>query len=272
MLVRGGNPFARGADRQRFQEFYAELEGRGDGKDWSNVTRQDAVCVAPIKYNGLFELQRDIDNLKRVAAEPSFAQCRGPRDVGYALTFGQGLGSPEPVDLEQSKLIVLIGSHLGENVFTSQITAFANGLARGAKLIAVDPRFSTAAAKADWWLPIRPGTDAALAYLRSVVCNLTRMRLRHLQVVRKHAAPREHGVRSAESSAETEALLQDDQRALVSALKELPARQREALVLRHWLGLREAEIAEAMGISNGAVKSHTSRGMAALTRAMEERR
>jgi 5-methyltetrahydropteroyltriglutamate--homocysteine methyltransferase len=62
--VRGANPFARGADRQRFADFYAELEGRGDGKDWSNVTRQDAVCVGPIKYNGLFELQRDIDNLK----------------------------------------------------------------------------------------------------------------------------------------------------------------------------------------------------------------
>jgi RNA polymerase sigma-70 factor (sigma-E family) len=121
------------------------------------------------------------------------------------------------------------------------------------------------------WRKLR-GSDAALAYLRSVVCNLTRMRLRHLQVVRKHAGPREHGVRSAESSAETEALLHDDQRALVSALKDLPARQREALVLRHWLGLREAEIAEAMGISCGAVKSHTSRGMSALTRAMEERR
>ncbi len=62
--VKGENPFARGADRARFQEFYAELEGRGDGKDWSNVTRQDAVCVGPIVYNGLFELQRDIDNLK----------------------------------------------------------------------------------------------------------------------------------------------------------------------------------------------------------------
>ncbi len=96
------------------------------------------------------------------SAEPSFAQCRGPRDVGYRLTFGQGLGSPEPLDLEHAKLVVLIGSHLGENVFTSQITAFAEGLAGGAKLIAVDPRFSTAAAKADWWLPIRPGTDIAL--------------------------------------------------------------------------------------------------------------
>ena len=96
------------------------------------------------------------------SAEPAFAQCRGPREVGYALTFGQGLGSPEPVDLDETKVIVLIGSHIGENVFTSQVTAFAEGLARGAKLIVVDPRFSTAAAKADWWLPIRPGTDIAL--------------------------------------------------------------------------------------------------------------
>ena len=95
-------------------------------------------------------------------AEPAFAQCRGPREVGYALTFGQGLGSPEPVDLEETKLMVLIGTHIGENIFTSQITAFAEGLSRGAKLIVVDPRFSTAAAKADWWLPIRPGTDIAL--------------------------------------------------------------------------------------------------------------
>lgn len=96
------------------------------------------------------------------SAEPAFAQCRGPREVGYALTFGQGLGSPEPVDLEESKLIVLIGTHIGENVFTSQVTAFAEALAHGAKLIVVDPRFSTPASKADWWLPIRPGTDIAL--------------------------------------------------------------------------------------------------------------
>ncbi len=96
------------------------------------------------------------------SAEPSFAQCRGPRDVGYALTFGQGLGSPEPVDLEESKLVVLIGSHIGENVFTSQVTAFAEGISRGARLLVVDPRFSIAAMKADWWLAIRPGTDIAL--------------------------------------------------------------------------------------------------------------
>ena len=96
------------------------------------------------------------------AAEPAFAQCRGPRDVGYQLTFGRAVNSPEPIDLEEAKAIVLIGSHIGENVFTSQVTNFIAGLQGGAKLIVVDPRFSTAASKADWWLPIKPGTDLAL--------------------------------------------------------------------------------------------------------------
>jgi 5-methyltetrahydropteroyltriglutamate--homocysteine methyltransferase len=59
----GADPFATGADRKRFKEFYAELEG-GESNTWSKVTTQDAVCVAPVKYTGLAELQTDIDNLK----------------------------------------------------------------------------------------------------------------------------------------------------------------------------------------------------------------
>ncbi|MDI6801813.1 MAG: molybdopterin-dependent oxidoreductase [Thermodesulfovibrionales bacterium] len=93
---------------------------------------------------------------------PSFAQCRGPRDIGYLLTFGDGPGSPEQIDLANSKFIVLIGSHLGENVHNSQVQEFVEGIAKGAKLVVVDPRFSTAAGKATWWLPIKPGTDMAL--------------------------------------------------------------------------------------------------------------
>jgi RNA polymerase sigma-70 factor (sigma-E family) len=118
------------------------------------------------------------------------------------------------------------------------------------------------------WRRLRDA-DRAESYLRSVVCNLTRMRLRHLRIVRKHAAgpPAEWA-----ASAEYTALLHDDQRALVRALRTLPPRQREALVLRHWLGLKEAEIAEAMGISAGSVKTHTARGIAALTRVLQDRR
>lgn len=117
------------------------------------------------------------------------------------------------------------------------------------------------------WRKLR-SADAATSYLRSVVCNLTRMQIRHRQVARKHVETTVDSVVSAESSA----LLRDDQRALVSALRQLPQRQREALVLRHWLGLKEAEIADTMGISPGSVKTHTARGIAALTQAMEARR
>lgn len=109
---------------------------------------------------------------------------------------------------------------------------------------------------------------AAPAYLRSVVCNLVRMRLRHLQVVRRHekTPPQDVG------SAEQEAVVREEHREVVQALLALPDRQRQALVLRYWLDLKESEVAAAMGISAGAVKAHTSRGMAGLTRMLGNRR
>ena len=57
---------------------------------------------------------------------------------------------------------------------------------------------------------------------------------------------------------------------VVAALRTLPVRQREAIVLRFYADLSEAEIATAMGISRGAVKSHTTRGMSALRAAMQQ--
>lgn len=93
---------------------------------------------------------------------PASAQCRGPRDIGYQLTFGDYPGAPERLDLANSKVIVLFGSHLGENMHNSQVQDFAEAIGRKTRLIVVDPRFSTAAGKARYWLPIRPGTDLAL--------------------------------------------------------------------------------------------------------------
>ena len=95
-------------------------------------------------------------------AMPSFAQCRGPRDVGLELTFGETIGSPERLDMANSKVVVLLGSHLGENMHNSQVQDFTEAVGKGAKLIVVDPRFSIAAGKAQAWLPIRPATDMAL--------------------------------------------------------------------------------------------------------------
>ncbi|GIK84572.1 MAG: nitrate reductase [Betaproteobacteria bacterium] len=95
-------------------------------------------------------------------AGPSFAQCRGPRDIGFLLTMGTGLGSPEPTDIANTDCLVLIGSHLGENMHNTQVQEFAQAVARRISIIVVDPRYSVAASKAKHWLPIRPGTDLAL--------------------------------------------------------------------------------------------------------------
>jgi thiosulfate reductase/polysulfide reductase chain A len=96
------------------------------------------------------------------SAAPSFAQCRGPRDVGFELTFGEAVGSPERTDIRNARCLVLVGSHLGENMHNTQVQEFADAVGSGATVIVADPRFSIAASKAKHYLPIRPGTDLAL--------------------------------------------------------------------------------------------------------------
>jgi thiosulfate reductase / polysulfide reductase chain A len=93
---------------------------------------------------------------------PSYAQCRGPREAGFLLTYGTPLGSPEPIDIANARVITLIGSHLGENMHNTQVQELAEAIGKGAELVVVDPRFSVAAGKARYWLPIKPGSDIAL--------------------------------------------------------------------------------------------------------------
>ncbi len=95
-------------------------------------------------------------------AAPSFAQCRGPRDTGFTLTFGDGVGGIERTDMRNSDCLVLIGTHLGENMHNTQVQEFSEAVGRRASIIVVDPRFSVAASKAKYYLPIKPGTDTAL--------------------------------------------------------------------------------------------------------------
>ncbi|RPI01175.1 MAG: nitrate reductase [Calditrichaeota bacterium] len=95
-------------------------------------------------------------------AAPSFAQCRGPRDVGFKLTFGEDVSSPERTDIRNAECLVLIGSHLGENMHNTQVQEFGDAIAQDAEIIVVDPRFSVAASKAKYYLPIKPGADLAL--------------------------------------------------------------------------------------------------------------
>ena len=117
------------------------------------------------------------------------------------------------------------------------------------------------------WRRLRD-TDKALAYLRRSVVNGSRSRLRHRGVTEKYLA--RQAAPSTTESAERGALDRLDYAEVVTALRRLPDRQREALVLRYYGDLSEADIAAAMGISRGAVKSHASRGMSALRTSLEQ--
>lgn len=110
--------------------------------------------------------------------------------------------------------------------------------------------------------------EQPLVYLRSTVLNLARSRMRRRQVARRRVEP----VAPAGPPIDEHLVLLDDQRDVLTALRTLPARQRECLVLRYYLDLTESQIAATLGISNGSVKSHSSRGLAALARRLEGRR
>lgn len=96
------------------------------------------------------------------AAKPSTSLCTSPREEAALITFGRSIGNHEPVDWDGARCLALIGTHIGEDARNTTMQDLANARARGAKLIVVDPRFSSAAMKADFWLPIKPGTDTAL--------------------------------------------------------------------------------------------------------------
>ncbi|WP_244509465.1 SigE family RNA polymerase sigma factor [Nocardioides lianchengensis] len=117
------------------------------------------------------------------------------------------------------------------------------------------------------WARLRD-PDRALAYLRQSVVNRSRSALRHRTVVARHLAraPEPPVVPGAD-----EAALDRDRRAgVLDAMRALPRRQREVLALRYYLDLSEAEIADTLGISPGAVKSHASRGAATLRSLLEK--
>ncbi|WP_341924488.1 SigE family RNA polymerase sigma factor [Nocardioides psychrotolerans] len=101
---------------------------------------------------------------------------------------------------------------------------------------------------------------AALAYLRISVVNGSRSALRRRRTARAYVPPHE----APPDGPESHAVLAEEHREVYEALEHLAPRQREVVVLRYWSHLSEAEIAQALGISQGSVKSTASRALDAL--------
>jgi RNA polymerase sigma-70 factor (sigma-E family) len=110
--------------------------------------------------------------------------------------------------------------------------------------------------------------DRAPAYLRSCVLNGARSQLRRQKVRDRHDARRT--VAPVVGTPEASAVAAAEHERVVAAIRRLPERQREALALRYFLDLPEAEIAAAMGVSGGSVKTHLHRGLTALAQLLGE--
>jgi RNA polymerase sigma-70 factor (sigma-E family) len=177
--------------------------------------------------------------------------------VDVSATSVRSGGGSVSVDAAADLLTVLYTSHYRELV---RLAAFLTSDRDNAEEIVQDAYVKVHGS----WRGVRE-LDKAEAYLRTAVVNLSRSRLRRRQVAAKHRPEPLPDMASAESSA-----LEIVQREVVlSALQALPRRQREAVVLRYYGDLTEAQTAAAMGCSVGSVKSHTSRAMAALRPLLE---
>jgi RNA polymerase sigma-70 factor (sigma-E family) len=115
------------------------------------------------------------------------------------------------------------------------------------------------------WRKLRD-PDKGLAYLRQTVVNRSRSVLRHRAVQVRHLSP----VPADHHGADEDAVAEERRTQVLDALRALPTRQREVLALRYYLDLSEVQIAETLGISRGAVKSHASRGAASLRHLLED--
>jgi RNA polymerase sigma-70 factor (sigma-E family) len=176
-------------------------------------------------------------------------------------TSGRGPGVPSPADL----------------AITELYAAHWTGLVRLAWLLLRDDQGAEEVVQ-DAFVAVHRRWDSlrsyenATAYLRKAVVNGARSGLRHrgveeryLERERRDAA---YGQRSA-AGPEEHALEDEATTTMIGALGRLPQRQREVLTMRYYLDLSEAEIADALGISTGSVKSHAHRGLAALRDRME---
>ena len=109
------------------------------------------------------------------------------------------------------------------------------------------------------------GVREPSAYLRATVVNLSRSRIRRAVIARRHGAAQAVSFVDPASGPEgvpTQITVRDE-------LARLPRRQREAIVLRYYAGMSDGEIAEALGVTTGSVKTHIHRAMAALVERME---
>ena len=182
VCARGNSGVQLVYDPDRVKTPLKRVGARGEGK-WAKISWDEAFdeiahnmqevkkkygphALAYFDHGASAEFMRGIFKAmgtENFTSEPAFYQCVGPAALAYLSTVGYvTTGTRQYNDMANAKAMLLVASHIGENVHVSHVREFIDGLQKGSKLVVVDPRFSAAANKADIYLPIRPGTDTAL--------------------------------------------------------------------------------------------------------------
>ncbi|MEM3260977.1 MAG: molybdopterin-dependent oxidoreductase [Conexivisphaerales archaeon] len=134
-----------------------------DVKPWEMVLGGGAIPCANYRPEFIpFAFGSQIPNIAGSPMQP----CLFGEHLGLNLTIGTFdiHGKDLVDDFEHSSVIVIWGNN-GDptGVFVNKGSRFGMGLANGAYVIVIDPRVSESASKADMWLPVKPGSDLAIA-------------------------------------------------------------------------------------------------------------
>ncbi|MGB8648133.1 MAG: molybdopterin-dependent oxidoreductase [Anaerolineae bacterium] len=116
--------------------------------------------------------QTQFENLLRAYGSPNYGTqrslCFNAMIMAHLVTYG--IQEPDR-DYSEAKYIIYAGRNLAESISNSETQALMAAIARGTRVVLLDPRFTKTASKATEWLPIRPGTDLAffLALLHVII-------------------------------------------------------------------------------------------------------
>ncbi len=176
LCARGQSGLMNTYDPDRVLTPLIRVGKRGEGKfrqaTWSEALDEVAEAMLKIKntygaeamvFSSTHNLSQPLfENLLYGFGSPNYGTqrslCFNAMIVSNLITYGM----EEPArDYSQLQYLILTGRNLTEAISTSETTDLVDSIARGAKVVYIDPRFTKTASKASEWLPIRPGTDLA---------------------------------------------------------------------------------------------------------------
>jgi thiosulfate reductase/polysulfide reductase chain A len=182
LCARGQSGLMNTYDPDRVLTPLIRVGKRGEGKfrqaSWSEALDMVAENMLKIKnaygpeamvFSSTHNLSQPLfENLLYGFGSPNYGTqrslCFNAMVTAFLLTYG----IEEPArNYDNVQYILLVGRNLTEAISTSETTEMIDAMARGAKLVYLDPRFTKTASKANEWMPVRPGTD--LAFLLAMI-------------------------------------------------------------------------------------------------------